>query len=57
MPPIRSLAFKYWVKLISTIILLGKIMPSYSCCVKRRLSYITIAALFSRQPFSCAKCT
>ena len=44
MPLIRSLAFKRSVKLISTIILLGKIMPSYSHYIKRRLLYITITA-------------
>ena len=56
MPPIKSLAFKRRAKLVSTIILLGEIMPSYSYCIKRRLLYIIIAAPSSRQPFFCAKC-
>ena len=47
MPPISSLAFERRAKLISTIILLGEIMPFYSCYIKRRLLYIIIAALFS----------
>ena len=57
MPFIRSLAFKHWAKLVSTIILFGKIMPSYSCYVKRRLLCIIIIALFNCQPSSCTKCT
>ena len=57
MPLIRSLAFKCWAKLISTIILLGEIMPFYSCCVKRRLLYIIIIALSNYQPSSYAKYT
>ena len=57
MPFIKSLASKRWAKLVSTIILLGKIMPSYSRYIKRRLLYVAIIALFSCQPSSCAKCT
>ena len=57
MPPIRSLTSERWAKLISTIILLGKIMPSYSRYVKRRLLYIIIIALSSRQSSSYIKCT
>ena len=49
MPFIRFSASKYRAKLVSTIILLGEIMPSYFYCIKRRLLYIAIAALFSRQ--------
>ena len=56
-PSIRSLAFKYWAKLVSIIILLGKIMPSYSRYIERRLLYIIIVALFSYQPSSCTECT
>ena len=47
MPFIRFSAFERWAKLVSTIILLGKIMPSYSHYIERRLSYIIITALFS----------
>ena len=50
MPFIRSLASKRCTKLISTIISLNKIMPSCSRCVKRKLLYIAIVALSSRQP-------
>ena len=56
MPFIKSFTSKCRVKLISTIILLGKIMPSCSCYIKRRLLYIAIIALFSRQPSFCTKC-
>ena len=57
MPFIRSLVSKYYIKLVSTIILLGEIIPSYSYYVKRRLLYIVIAAPFSCQLFFYAKCT
>ena len=46
MPFIRSSVSKHWAKLISIIILLGKIMPSYFYYIKRRLLYIIIIALF-----------
>ena len=55
MPFIRSSAFKRWAKLVSTIILLGEIMPSYSRCIKRRLLCVVIAALSSRQSSFYAK--
>ena len=32
-------------------------MPTYSCCVEKKLVYIIIIALFSHQPSSCVKCT
>ena len=57
MPLIRFLTFKRRAKLVSTIILLGEIMPFYSYCIKRRLLYIIITALSSHQPSSCTKCT
>ena len=57
MPFIRFLASKHRAKLVSIIILLGEIMPSYSYYIKRRLLYITIAALFSYQPSFYAECT
>jgi hypothetical protein len=50
MPPIRSLAFKRlacYSKLVAIILLLSKIMPSYSCYIEKGLIYITITALFS----------
>ena len=57
MPFIRSLAFKRRAYTVAVILLLGKIMPSYSCCKEKKLVYIIIIALFSRQPFSYFKCT
>ena len=57
MPFIRSLASKRRAHVIATILLLGKIMPIYSCYAKKKLVYIIIIALFSCQPSSCVKCT
>ena len=57
MPPIRSLASKHRTHTVAVILLLGKIMPSYSYCEEKKLVYIIIVALFSRQPSSCVKCT
>ena len=57
---IRSSAFKHLTrhfKLVAIIFLLGKIIPTYSCCTEKRLVYIIIITLFSRQPFSYTKCT
>ena len=50
MPPVRSLASKRHLKLVSLILLLGEIMPSCSYYMEKRLSYIAILAPFSRQP-------
>ena len=47
MPSIRSLAFKYYIKLISIIVLLGETMPSYLCYIKRKLLYIIITAFIN----------
>ena len=60
MPSIRSLISKrltYYFKLVAIILLLSKIMPTYSRCVEKGLVYIIIIALFSRQPFFYIKCT
>ena len=46
MPFIRSLLSNYYNWLIITILLLGKVMPSYSCYVEKKLIYVAIAALF-----------
>ena len=57
---VRSLVSKhctYIILLILLILLLGKIMPIYSYYTKKRLVYITIAAFFSREPFSYFKYT
>ena len=51
MPFIRSLVFKYLAccfKLIAVILLLGKIMPTYSRYTEKGLVYIIIMALSSR---------
>ena len=57
MPPIKSLASKCHTYIIAVIFLLGEIMPFYSYCEEKKLVYIIIIALFSRQPSSCIKCT
>ena len=60
MPSVRSLVFKcaaYYFKLVAVILLLSKIMPTYSCCAEKGLVYIIIVALSSRQPSSYAEYT
>ena len=60
MPPIRSLVSKrslYHSKLVAVIFLLGKIMPIYSYCAKKKLVCVIIVALSSHQPFFYSKCT
>ena len=57
MPPIRFLASKRRLRLVSLILFLGEIMPSYSHYMEKRLSYVAILAPSGRQPFFCAKCT
>ena len=47
----------YYFKLVAVILLLGKIMPTYLYYAEKELVYITIIALFGRQPFSYIKCT
>ena len=47
MPFIRSLVFKrtaYYFKLVAVILLLSKIIPTYSCYVEKELVYIIIMA-------------
>ena len=51
MPSIRSSAFKrtaYYFKLVAVILLLSKIIPTYSCCVEKGLVYIAIIAPLGR---------
>ena len=55
MPPIRSSASKRYTRVVSTILLLSKIIPSYSRCSKKKLVYIIIASPSSRQPSSYTK--
>ena len=57
MPFIRSLASKRHAYTVAVILLLGEIMPSYSCCEEKKLVYNIIIASFSRHPFSYIKCT
>ena len=60
MPSVRSLAFKrlaYYFKLVAVILLLGKIILTYSRYAEKGLVYIIITILFSRQPSSYTKYT
>ena len=56
MPPVRSLASKYYTRVVALILLLSEIMPFCSCCIVNGLVYITIIAPFSHQPSSYFKC-
>ena len=56
MPFIRSLVSKRHAYIILVILLLSKIMPTYSRYTEKKLVYIIIIAPFSRQPFSYLKC-
>ena len=42
MPPIRSSISRHYNKLITLIISINKVMPSYSYYIKKGLIYITI---------------
>ena len=58
-PLIRSSAFKrlaYYFKLVAVILSLSEIMPTYFYYTEKGLIYITIIALFSRQPSFYIKC-
>ena len=60
MPLIKFLAFKhtaYYFKLIVVILLLGKIMPSYSCYIKKGLMCVAIITLLGCQHSSCMEYT
>jgi hypothetical protein len=41
---------------MAVILLLSKIMPTYSCYAEKGLVYIIIITLFSQQSFFCSKC-
>ena len=56
-PPIKFFALERRALLVLIIISLSKIMPLCSYCVKKKLLYIVIPILFSRQPSSYDKCT
>ena len=55
MPPIRSTTFKHYTYIIALILLLSKIIFTYSYYIKKGLVYIVITAPSSHQPSSCAK--
>ena len=60
MPFIRSSVSKRlacYFKLVAVILLLGKIIPTYSHYTEKGLVYITIITLLGRQPFFYAKYT
>ena len=57
MPFIRFLVSKRCTCIVAVILLLSKIMPTYSRCVLKGLVYITIIAPLSRQPSFYTKCT
>ena len=48
MPPIRSSVSKYYALVVLKILLLSKIMPTYSRCAKKKLVYIIIVSPSSR---------
>ena len=56
-PLIRFLASKRRACVIAIILLLGEIMPTYSCYVLKGLVYIVIIAPLGRQPSFYTKCT
>ena len=55
MPPIRSSISKRRTRVVSTILSLGKIIPTYSRYAKKKLVYVTITSPSSRQPSSYTK--
>ena len=57
MPPIRSLVSERCAYTVAVILLLGKIMPSYSCYEEKKLVYIIIIAPSGYQPSFYIKCT
>ena len=60
MPSVRFLASKrttYCFKLVAVILLLSKIMPTYSHYIEKGLVYIVIIAPLNRQPSFYTKCT
>ena len=60
MPFVRSSVSKRtacYFKLVAVILLLGEIIPTYSCYTEKGLVYITIIALLGRQPSFYTKCT
>ena len=56
MPPIRFLASERHTYIVAVILLLSKIISTYSCCVLKGLVYIVIIVPLGRQPSSYTKC-
>ena len=56
MPFIRSLISKRRACMVAVILLLSKILPTYSRYMLKGLVDIIIITLLSRQPSSCIKC-
>ena len=56
MPFVRSLTSTYCTKLVAVILLLGKIIPSYSYYKKKKLVCVIIIVPFSRQLSFYIKC-
>ena len=50
MPFVKSLVSRRRIYIIAVILLLGKIIPTYSYYILKGLVYITIIISFSRQP-------
>ena len=48
MPPVRSLVSKRRTYVVAVILLLSKIIPTYSCCMLKGLVYIAIIAPLGR---------
>ena len=57
MPFIRFSASKHCTYIVTVILLLSKIMPTYSRCVLKGFVYIIIIAPLSRQSSFYIKCT
>jgi hypothetical protein len=57
MPPIRSSSSNRYNWLVTTILSLSVIIPSYSRYIEKKLVYIIITVPSGRQPSSYAKCT
>ena len=57
MPSVRSLASKRRTYIVAIILLLSKIMPTYSRCVLKGLVCVIIIAPLGRQPSSYTKYT
>ena len=57
MPLIRTLASKRCTYVVTVILLLSEIIPTYSRCVLKGLVYTIIIASLGRQPFFYTKYT